>query len=543
MNGSGDSRQQREPQPTINIDFSGLAAPKSAPPPIDPDPSPPTQAARPRWLLAGAAVLVLALGSVFGLLAMRNAGDATPVAIASPAGEVPQPAVAQSFEDPMVTAVDHATAVRLALTLQGEFDGSPFSTLAAPGPALAVGTQTSWSYTVTNAGETNLTEILVLDNRIEGTDSTLQCESDRLLPGESMGCAVTVPVLPGRYRSQARVSATAVSTDGQTEGGRHSATAEAHYFGEPPRAGISWLPATFGRQGDSGSADGTIEVSFDRSEVRARVSDTEVPITVPVEQSIVRGRLILPPRMLLSELLCAQPVELFRSGEFHIRTDVLTEAITCNVVVSSPGDLSTVPASLLPRIQQGDAPAEVAALLTTAGPEARRWEHLGEPNVNLPNTFEDVTTLAWDFGDVVVVVVPATDLTRTDAWAIASCRSPTLDLADEVYGLGRMTLPPIEEVVAEQMERPATAIKATNESVSYWTHRRLVPETDEVMQMWGYVRACNQLDPGPVCPDTGSLCPEFNMYGELYNPELDDRMQDVRTVLAWSLDAITASWE
>jgi hypothetical protein len=116
------------------------------------------------------------------------------------------------------------SALALRMLLNGE------EAPTAPGPTLEVGDPVLWSYVVTNAGQTPLTEVAVTDDK----EPAVSCPKTSLLPAESMTCLASGSVQEaGQYSNIG--TATAKSLGGLTL----TATATSYYFGEVPEAEAS----------------------------------------------------------------------------------------------------------------------------------------------------------------------------------------------------------------------------------------------------------------------------------------------------------------
>jgi uncharacterized repeat protein (TIGR01451 family) len=92
---------------------------------------------------------------------------------------------------------------------------------APPGPVVAVGDPIAWSYTVTNIGADNLTDVTVTDDQ----GVTVTCPQTTLSAGESMVCTASGIALPAQYANLG--IATALLPDESTV----VATDPSHYFG------------------------------------------------------------------------------------------------------------------------------------------------------------------------------------------------------------------------------------------------------------------------------------------------------------------------
>ncbi len=90
-----------------------------------------------------------------------------------------------------------------------------------PGPALQIGTEVTWEYLVTNAGNVRLTDVVVSDNR--GVQVT--CPQASLNPGASMVCTATGTVMAGQYSNVGTV------TGNPTTGTPVTDSDPSHYLG------------------------------------------------------------------------------------------------------------------------------------------------------------------------------------------------------------------------------------------------------------------------------------------------------------------------
>ena len=109
-------------------------------------------------------------------------------------------------------------AIVLQKNTNGQDSNSP------PGVYLPINSTVNWTYTVTNAGKTSLSSVIVSDNK--GVPVT--CPKSNLSIGESMICMATGIVVSGQYTNIGSV--TANSTNGTV-----SANDPANYFGADPR--------------------------------------------------------------------------------------------------------------------------------------------------------------------------------------------------------------------------------------------------------------------------------------------------------------------
>jgi len=73
----------------------------------------------------------------------------------------------------------------------------------APGPQIAAGAAVTWTYTVTNTGEVELTGVAVSDDQ----EGTISCPKTRLAPGETMTCTAHGTAIAGEYSNLGTVTA------------------------------------------------------------------------------------------------------------------------------------------------------------------------------------------------------------------------------------------------------------------------------------------------------------------------------------------------
>ena len=79
----------------------------------------------------------------------------------------------------------------------------------APGPELAVGTPVTWTYQVTNTGNTALTGITVTDDQVVA----VTCDQTTLAVAETMTCTATGTATQGQYTNLGTVTTTQGATD------------------------------------------------------------------------------------------------------------------------------------------------------------------------------------------------------------------------------------------------------------------------------------------------------------------------------------------
>ena len=76
------------------------------------------------------------------------------------------------------------------------------------GPLIPVGEPVTWTYLVTNTGNTTLEDVLVIDTPTVGVPFEVDCPFDLLAPGDSMTCTETSTAIGGLYQNTAVVTAT-----------------------------------------------------------------------------------------------------------------------------------------------------------------------------------------------------------------------------------------------------------------------------------------------------------------------------------------------
>lgn len=117
----------------------------------------------------------------------------------------------------------HRAAVAIEKRINGMDADEP------PGPDLSVGATAHWTFLVTNAGETELRDLKVVDPTVP----QVSCPSETLAPGMSMICAGTSIATTGAVDNVATVTATSPCD------GRVSASDPAHYTGARAEAAIA----------------------------------------------------------------------------------------------------------------------------------------------------------------------------------------------------------------------------------------------------------------------------------------------------------------
>jgi uncharacterized repeat protein (TIGR01451 family) len=108
---------------------------------------------------------------------------------------------------------------------------------AAPGPIVAINDDVTWTYVITNTGNTTLEDLVVEDDVL----GTIDCPATIPI-GESVDCTVTGTAEAGQYENNAEATAT------DTQGNSVSDSDPSHYFGAV--TGIAIEKATNGDDAD-----------------------------------------------------------------------------------------------------------------------------------------------------------------------------------------------------------------------------------------------------------------------------------------------------
>nr|WP_246279659.1 hypothetical protein [Psychromicrobium silvestre] len=143
---------------------------------------------------------------------------------------------AQKYQD---IAVNDVTATAdyqgqnrnfISNTATAQVEGTPSFTLvkktnglhydSAPGAAVATGSTVSWTYQVTNTGDTPLDNVAISDAYTDGTGKAgtltpTSSQTGTLLPGESRTFTATGTAVNGEYHNTATATATAVDAEGK----------------------------------------------------------------------------------------------------------------------------------------------------------------------------------------------------------------------------------------------------------------------------------------------------------------------------------------
>ncbi|WP_434447222.1 DUF7507 domain-containing protein [Lentzea sp. E54] len=115
------------------------------------------------------------------------------------------------------------------------------------GPFVPVGGQVTWTYVVTNTGNTNLVNVAVTDDR----EGAITCPQGTLAPGASMTCTLTGTAVEGQYANNSAVVGTPADGNGTPIPGAADVTDTdpSHYFGV--RASVDIEKATNGQDADA----------------------------------------------------------------------------------------------------------------------------------------------------------------------------------------------------------------------------------------------------------------------------------------------------
>ncbi|MBU2694468.1 SdrD B-like domain-containing protein [Pimelobacter sp. 30-1] len=139
-------------------------------------------------------------------------------------------------------------AVRAELSLVKKTNGTHYP--AAPGAAVAVGSAVTWTYEVTNDGNSPLTEVVVKDRGSDGTTPAPACQTPDggLLPGRTMTCTAGASAIAGQYSNTAQATGKPVDDHGAPVVGLTSVTSNedtSYYFGKT--TGLTLVKKTNGR--------------------------------------------------------------------------------------------------------------------------------------------------------------------------------------------------------------------------------------------------------------------------------------------------------
>lgn len=120
-----------------------------------------------------------------------------------------------------------------AITLTKKTNGQHVT--SAPGPALQTGSAVTWTYQVTNTGNTTLDPVTVTDKDADGNPVSVTCPSGPLAVGASITCQATGTAITGQYHNTAVVAGTPVDDQDQAIAGAKAPTAtdQSWYHGAP----------------------------------------------------------------------------------------------------------------------------------------------------------------------------------------------------------------------------------------------------------------------------------------------------------------------
>ena len=119
----------------------------------------------------------------------------------------------------------------------------------APGPLIMIGDRVSWRYIITNAGQSRVEQISLIDD-LEGD---IACPQTGLEPNESMTCLAESTAVEGQYRNIAIVTGQPDTVGAELV----SAVDVAHYIGSPEPTAVELVNFSARRVGDN-----QIEISW-----------------------------------------------------------------------------------------------------------------------------------------------------------------------------------------------------------------------------------------------------------------------------------------
>ena len=188
--------------------------------------------------------------------------------------------------DPFGTAVSdtdpsHYTGSIAGIDVEKETNGEDADD--APGPFIPTGAPVTWRYTVTNTGNSTLTDVTLVDDQL----GTIACGSGTLAPGEQATCTATGTAAAGQYENLA--TASGVNDLGQTA--RDSDPS--HYFGES--ASVDVEKSTNGQDADT--APGPSITAGDRVTWGYHVTNTGNVTLSPWSVTDDQGELLACPRL------------------------------------------------------------------------------------------------------------------------------------------------------------------------------------------------------------------------------------------------------
>ncbi len=175
----------------------------------------------------------------------------------------------EGIDSPLVTDPSHYTGVVAptpGLTIEKSTNDIDADT-QAEGPMVTVGDQVTWTYTVTNTGNTHLTNVTVTDDII--ADADISCEGGTntvagpIAPGAVIVCIATGTAAVGDYANVGTATGTPSDDAGVTLEGIDPPliTDPSHYTGTTdPVAGVTIAKTTNGVDADTQAEGPTISV-------------------------------------------------------------------------------------------------------------------------------------------------------------------------------------------------------------------------------------------------------------------------------------------
>ncbi len=141
---------------------------------------------------------------------------------------------------------------------------------AVNNPVVGVGSTVSWTYVVTNTGNTPLVSVAVTDDQ----GVTVSCPQTTLAPGANMTCTASGPATVGQYTNNGSVSATSQPNVGGTTTPVGPVTDISHYFAQGLSLGnLVWVDTNddgLHNNGEVGLAGVTVKL-FDSTHTEVNV--------------------------------------------------------------------------------------------------------------------------------------------------------------------------------------------------------------------------------------------------------------------------------
>jgi len=249
---------------------------------------------------------------------------------------------------PEAGAPQSIVSASVDLNVVMEVSGQLLPADMSPGPDVPMGTPMTWRYTVTNTGDTDVGDIVVIDpllmGRVNGSICSVVPETVTLRPGQTLECELTLPAIAGGYESRAQVNA--IPRIGGIKYPKVEGSSTLRYFGvppqrerlletefqfvleeDPPQAPAEWPDITMHFSGQSR------DFSIAPDPLVSHV------VTLPVEASTVRMEIDSPEGYVVRELLCSRPVDAFPDGDtYWIEVDVVTYDLACSVLLVSSAE-------------------------------------------------------------------------------------------------------------------------------------------------------------------------------------------------------------